>query len=160
MAFIDIFNFKKYFSKPSDSQVARYGHVNALYEALQQPTEKVFIARIGATLNGDPFIITEYKNTTGEVFTFKNLYLIDPVTYAAGDYMIEKDTPFKAADIISFSSQAGTILVYQTVPSYLPIIGGNALFTTYSEVTATTPVVFGTKSDAMLNSVILQIYVA
>lgn len=34
MAFIDIFNFKKYFSKPSDSQVARYGHVNALYDAL------------------------------------------------------------------------------------------------------------------------------
>lgn len=31
MAFIDIFNFKKYFLTPSDSQVARYGHVNALY---------------------------------------------------------------------------------------------------------------------------------
>jgi hypothetical protein len=34
MAFIDIFNFKKYFAKPSDSQVARYGHVNAVYDAL------------------------------------------------------------------------------------------------------------------------------
>lgn len=34
MAFIDIFNFKKYFAKPSDSQVARYGHVNALYDTL------------------------------------------------------------------------------------------------------------------------------
>jgi len=34
MAFIDIFNFKKYFSKPSDAQVARYGHVNALYDQL------------------------------------------------------------------------------------------------------------------------------
>ena len=34
MAFIDIFNFKKYFSKPSDSQVARYGHVNGLYKEL------------------------------------------------------------------------------------------------------------------------------
>lgn len=34
MAFIDIFNFKKYFIKPSDSQVARYGHVNGLYEEL------------------------------------------------------------------------------------------------------------------------------
>lgn len=30
MAFIDIFNFKKYFATPSDSQVARYGHVNAV----------------------------------------------------------------------------------------------------------------------------------
>jgi hypothetical protein len=35
MAFIDIFNFKKYFAKPSDSQVARYGHVNALYTNLK-----------------------------------------------------------------------------------------------------------------------------
>jgi hypothetical protein len=35
MAFIDIFNFKKYFATPSDSQVARYGHVNALYNATQ-----------------------------------------------------------------------------------------------------------------------------
>jgi hypothetical protein len=34
MAFIDIFNFKKYFAKPSDSQVARYGHVNALYDTI------------------------------------------------------------------------------------------------------------------------------
>lgn len=34
MAFIDIFNFKKYFRKPSDAQVARYGHVNALYDDL------------------------------------------------------------------------------------------------------------------------------
>lgn len=38
MAFIDIFNFKKYFNTPSDSQVARYGHVNAVYEALTKPT--------------------------------------------------------------------------------------------------------------------------
>ena len=35
MAFINIFNFKKYFAKPSDAQVARYGHVNALYDASQ-----------------------------------------------------------------------------------------------------------------------------
>jgi hypothetical protein len=38
MAFIDIFNFKKYFSKPSDAQVARYGHVNALYDQLSANT--------------------------------------------------------------------------------------------------------------------------
>ena len=30
MAFIDIFNFKKYITKQSDAQVARYGHINAL----------------------------------------------------------------------------------------------------------------------------------
>lgn len=39
MAFIDIFNFKKYFAKPSDSQVARYGHVNALYDALSSSSQ-------------------------------------------------------------------------------------------------------------------------
>lgn len=33
MGFIDIFNFKKYFAKASDSNVARYGHVNALAAA-------------------------------------------------------------------------------------------------------------------------------
>jgi hypothetical protein len=38
MTFIDIFNFKKYFAKPSDSQVARYGHVNALYTDLKITT--------------------------------------------------------------------------------------------------------------------------
>jgi hypothetical protein len=42
MAFIDIFNFKKYFSRPSDAQVARYGHVNALYDALQQPAADLY----------------------------------------------------------------------------------------------------------------------
>jgi hypothetical protein len=32
MAFIDIFNYKKYFAKNSDAQVARIGHVNKLAE--------------------------------------------------------------------------------------------------------------------------------
>ena len=39
MAFIDIFNFKKYFDKPSDAQVARYGHINALYDTLSSSTD-------------------------------------------------------------------------------------------------------------------------
>lgn len=34
MAFIDIFNFKKYITKPSDAATARIGHVNAVYDAL------------------------------------------------------------------------------------------------------------------------------
>jgi hypothetical protein len=53
MAFIDIFNFKKYFSKPSDSQVARYGHVNALYDALQQPEKNYYDVAIKIELDGD-----------------------------------------------------------------------------------------------------------
>ena len=59
MAFIDIFNFKKYFSKPSDAQVARYGHVNALYDALQQPPIDLYEKHIkfystdGTTIESD-----------------------------------------------------------------------------------------------------------
>lgn len=37
MAFIDIFNFKKYFATPSDSQVARYGHLNVLAKRITDP---------------------------------------------------------------------------------------------------------------------------
>ncbi len=53
MAFIDIFNFKKYFSKPSDSQVARYGHVNALYDQLsnQTPTKEYYSFILKITLD-------------------------------------------------------------------------------------------------------------
>lgn len=39
MAFINIFNYKKYFRKASDSNVARIGHVNALYDALNSNTD-------------------------------------------------------------------------------------------------------------------------
>jgi len=34
MSFINIFNYKKYFKKTSDAQVARVGHVNAVYSDL------------------------------------------------------------------------------------------------------------------------------
>jgi hypothetical protein len=51
MAFIDIFNFKKYFLKPSDSQVARYGHVNALYEDLKLTKASYVTTPSGGTLN-------------------------------------------------------------------------------------------------------------
>lgn len=64
MAFIDIFNFKKYFSKPSDSQVARYGHVNALYDALNQPATlpyQALILKVKIT-STDP-IVTIFENT-------------------------------------------------------------------------------------------------
>jgi hypothetical protein len=53
MAFIDIFNFKKYFRKPSDAQVARYGHVNALYDALLQPEKNYYDVSIKIELDGD-----------------------------------------------------------------------------------------------------------
>lgn len=40
MAFIDIFNYKKYFKKTSDATVARVGHVNRLAEKIT-PVEYV-----------------------------------------------------------------------------------------------------------------------
>jgi hypothetical protein len=63
MAFIDIFNFKKYFSKPSDAQVARYGHVNALYDQLSAntytPPYKSYVAQFSFDATQDPQLIVE-----------------------------------------------------------------------------------------------------
>lgn len=39
MAFVDIFNFKKYITKPSDAATARIGHVNAVGERLSSPVK-------------------------------------------------------------------------------------------------------------------------
>jgi hypothetical protein len=64
MSFIDIFNFKKYFSKPSDSQVARIGHVNAVYDTLNQPATlpyQVLILKVKIT-STEP-IVTIFENT-------------------------------------------------------------------------------------------------
>jgi hypothetical protein len=69
MAFIDIFNFKKYFRKPSDVQVARYGHVNALYDALQQAPVDLYEKHIR-------FYSTDGTNIESEVVysNLPNLY--------------------------------------------------------------------------------------
>lgn len=81
MAFIDIFNFKKYFRKPSDAQVARYGHVNALYDNLTNSfaiqtgaytktgttvpvTTKSGIISIATTLNAGEYIQFRIINET------------------------------------------------------------------------------------------------
>lgn len=52
MAFIDIFNFKKYFAVPSDSQVARYGHLNALAKRITDPVIATQDAEEDVTANG------------------------------------------------------------------------------------------------------------
>ena len=52
MAFIDIFNFKKYFATPSDSQVARYGHLNALAKRITDPVFATQDAEEDVTANG------------------------------------------------------------------------------------------------------------
>ncbi len=112
MAFIDIFNFKKYFSKPSDSQVARYGHVNALYDALNSggnyqskftvdtvtqtggPTSDVTInadagsITLAGTVGGGQFnfVVTNDKVTDSSIIllTFKLNSAFDAPTQAFG----------------------------------------------------------------------------
>ena len=53
MAFVDIFNFKKYITKPSDATTARIGHVNALYDALANSdsaiTKNTYLLATGET---------------------------------------------------------------------------------------------------------------
>jgi hypothetical protein len=103
MAFIDIFNFKKYFSKPSDSQVARYGHVNALYDALQTDSQPKFtvdtVTQVGSngypvTINSTAGIITMSGTLSpiGNNFTVNNskvtlnsIILLTPVTGSPSD---------------------------------------------------------------------------
>lgn len=61
MSFINIFNFKKYLSKPSDAQVARIGHVNALYDALTPPVQVIQV-EAGSTLVTDAITVTKTSN--------------------------------------------------------------------------------------------------
>jgi hypothetical protein len=77
MAFIDIFNFKKYFSKPSDAQVARYGHVNALYDQLSANTYtspyKSYVAQFSFDANQDEglqLIVEEIYNDLDVTITW------------------------------------------------------------------------------------------
>lgn len=55
MAFIDVFNYKKYFKKSSDATVARVGHVNALYDAAQPKFTVDTVTQTGA--NSSPVTI-------------------------------------------------------------------------------------------------------
>ena len=45
MAFIDIFNFKKYINKPIDSSIARIGHINALKSSVEGRITKDFVTQ-------------------------------------------------------------------------------------------------------------------
>lgn len=79
MAFIDIFNYKKYFTKNSDANVARIGHVNKLAERVvsssvvtQQTdllTAVTLDAYAGRIILADDFNFGTSLNTT---FTFNN----------------------------------------------------------------------------------------
>lgn len=80
MAFIDIFNYKKYFKKSSDATVARVGHVNAVYDALQTDSQPKFTVgtvtqtvsnTTAVTINKTAGRIGMAQNLTNAVATFK-----------------------------------------------------------------------------------------
>lgn len=68
MAFIDIFNFKKYFITPSDSQVARIGHVNAAYDASQP---KFTVDTV--TQSTDVYTSVTINSLSGKVTTYSTI---------------------------------------------------------------------------------------
>ncbi len=78
MAFIDIFNFKKYFSKPSDAQVARIGHVNAVYDALSSGSITE-IPTIIVSAEADSITLTAEKCILDMRYTFSAMSF--PVQY-------------------------------------------------------------------------------
>lgn len=78
MAFVDIFNFKKYITKPSDATTARIGHVNALYDALANSdsaiTKNTYLLATGetdVTINTKSGVIEIEDDVLGlDTFTF------------------------------------------------------------------------------------------
>jgi hypothetical protein len=66
MAFIDIFNYKKYFAKSSDAQVARIGHVNKLAAHITAPARVAQLNSINdnVTINAYSGVIEMFDNFT------------------------------------------------------------------------------------------------
>jgi hypothetical protein len=60
MAFINIFDYKKYFSSKGDSNVARIGHVNKLAARVTSPSTVTQLTNnnTGVTINGYSGVIT------------------------------------------------------------------------------------------------------
>jgi hypothetical protein len=80
MAFIDIFNYKKYFKKTSDATVARVGHVNRLAERI---TAVEYVTQ--QTSNTTPVTINSY---VGQVTMFAALPAA-PDAGATGSFRID-----------------------------------------------------------------------
>jgi hypothetical protein len=136
MAFIDIFNFKKYFSKSSDSQVARYGHVNALYDALSQGSlpYKVYTALLTQSGTDDP-VATVLHNTLGSDVIFKRnsigtYYVIN----SAGAWDMTKTLFLATSSTGSIISFGGT-----QIPEYIPVVGGGTALITFDNNTDAAP---------------------
>jgi len=55
MAFVDIFNYKKYFSNKGDSNVARIGHVNKLAARVTSPVAVTQTTGVGTSVTVDAY---------------------------------------------------------------------------------------------------------
>ena len=129
MAFIDIFNFKKYFDKPSDSQVARYGHVNALYDTLYTDFANGANFSKGAYTTddlGDTVNITTLSGTitfntpgtigpgsSGEVILTSPLIKADSIVIFNVSTILFANTNTQAPPVLIEDGQA-TIRIYNT----------------------------------------------
>lgn len=111
MAFIDIFNFKKYFAKPSDSQVARYGHVNALYDATQP---KIVTGVI--TQQTDLTTSVTLDTYAGRIILAANFSIIDGLetTFTFNNNKIAENSTI----LLTMSGSSGTAMY-----SYMTITG-------------------------------------
>lgn len=80
MAFVDIFNYKKYFSKKGDATVARVGHVNKLADRITAPisvTQKT--SNITAvSIDAYAGVVTMAANlTSNATFTVNNSFVLN-----------------------------------------------------------------------------------
>jgi hypothetical protein len=109
MAFIEIFNFKKYFAKASDSQVARYGHVNALASRITSP-----VAYTQETSTGTTVEINSYCGT---------ITLAGPIP-SNTNILFRVNCPLVTeTSVILLTVQYGDIADYQDDVSYgIPIL--------------------------------------
>ena len=106
MAFIDIFNYKKYFRNVGDSNVARIAHVNSLANRVTAPSTVTQLTDNNTTVTIDAYsgVITMQALLSGAInykFTVVNAAVTaDSVILATVQYFAAAD----AVDIVRFGT--------------------------------------------------------
>lgn len=158
MSFINIFNYKKYFKKTSDANVARIGHVNAVYDALSQGSlpYKVYTALLTQSGTDAP-VATVLDNTLGSdvIFTRSSIgtyYVIN----SAGAWDMTKTLFLATSSTGSIISFGGT-----QIPEYIPVVGGGTALVTFdnNENTSPTPPRMLPLNDGLLLKTAIEIRV-
>ena len=128
MAFIDIFNYKKYFSSKGDSNVARIGHVNKLATRVTSPVAVTQTTNNNTAVTIDSYsgVITMFGTlaaTTSYTFTVNNSFVTaDSAVLLTIDYSSNADL----SDAISYgigraSDGSFTVMVRATTITGTPI---------------------------------------